>query len=527
MKSSFLKIILVILFHCLLISSYCESIPFKMGFEFQETSSLCPWALHNSHIQKKELFSIKDEGKREKLWHVVIDGCDIEFITRPFTDKEHASLEQSIGAIVHSINTLREILQSKPEVSFLEWVNFLEHHPHTPLTIEKSETFESITSQMITRPSKDWNPRFSPQVTIQHPLEYAIPLYFGLFGFRTSPTLQCFVASLPFRDLLLEYHGDADAQNVGHIFSSFGRKVSGLLFLHSLTLVQMTPLSEDHDDKYFLEETAKNLTDFYQIDAKMRLTLMSRRPFSSMLEDIRHDLNGPYSTCFKHAMTHNTSFMRIFEVPSLLYKTNYAEQFFDEEGHVRPLQHLLDFFQDDFVEHNRERLLHLLKNGVIGTPMLRNLKEEHTVGFSLELLNKADVYFEASIKSVESPQKRFILSLETPRLVQEVPSRYDSLSPPWFLHLDNSMGAFKDDLSVKDKERYGEAIVEVRGIRHVEHWFLKKVELNPRIKDSFLTVPDENLTSQARKLFDFLNAFEDPRTINDIRIGMTYAIFKS
>ena len=89
------------------------------------------------------------------------------------------------------------------------------------------------------------------------------------------------------------------------------------------------------------------------------------------------------------------------------------------------------------------------------------------------------------------------------------------------------MGAFKDDLSVKDKERYGEAIVEVRGIRHVEHWFLKKVELNPRIKDSFLTVPDENLTSQARKLFDFLNAFEDPRTINDIRIGMTYAIFKS
>ena len=50
---------------------------FKLGFEFQEGSGLCPWALNNFHVQKKELFSLNDETNKRKLWHVVIDGTVI------------------------------------------------------------------------------------------------------------------------------------------------------------------------------------------------------------------------------------------------------------------------------------------------------------------------------------------------------------------------------------------------------------------------------------------------------------------
>ncbi|MBY0501030.1 MAG: hypothetical protein K2P93_03400, partial [Alphaproteobacteria bacterium] len=61
---------------------------FKLGFEFQEGSSLCPWALENNNVQKKKLFKFKDHDTQKKLWHVVIDTSDIEFVTRPFSYKE-------------------------------------------------------------------------------------------------------------------------------------------------------------------------------------------------------------------------------------------------------------------------------------------------------------------------------------------------------------------------------------------------------------------------------------------------------
>lgn len=53
---------------------------------------------------------------------------------------------------------------------------------------------------------------------------------------------------------------------------------------------------------------------------------------------------------------------------------------------------------------------------------------------------------------------------------------HDALSPPWFLSLEDSMGKLNGDIQEEDK-KYGEAIIEVRGIKNVGAWFLKRAGL--------------------------------------------------
>ena len=94
-----------------------------------------------------------------------------------------------------------------------------------------------------------------------------------------------FVASLPFFNLILEYSIEADSLQHKKLMGAYSKPISGLAFLHALTMVQMTPDEDDTDPK-LLAETHHALTSFQQVDPKMRLTLMSRRPFSSMLKDV-------------------------------------------------------------------------------------------------------------------------------------------------------------------------------------------------------------------------------------------------
>ena len=68
---------------------------FKLGFEFQESSSLYPWALNNNSVQKKSIFSFHLNERAKELWHVEIDTNDIEFVTSPFLNTEQDDLEQS------------------------------------------------------------------------------------------------------------------------------------------------------------------------------------------------------------------------------------------------------------------------------------------------------------------------------------------------------------------------------------------------------------------------------------------------
>lgn len=99
-----------------------QDIKFKLGFEFQEVSHLCPWNSKVNNLQDVPLFLVKQ--KNRKLWHVVIDTYDVEFVTNPFSylrdvggkeidDSEY--LETCMRSISTSINLLKKILLIKDQ----------------------------------------------------------------------------------------------------------------------------------------------------------------------------------------------------------------------------------------------------------------------------------------------------------------------------------------------------------------------------------------------------------------------------
>ena len=77
-------------------------------------------------------------------------------------------------------------------------------------------------------------------------------------------------------------------------------------------------------------------------------------------------------------------------------------------------------------------------------------------------------------------KERYILDLDSSS-INTVDFEFDDLSPPLFLSLENSMGAYKNRLSAEEK-KHGEAIIEVRGIRNVEGWLLQKAGLDPKTR---------------------------------------------
>jgi hypothetical protein len=106
------------------------------------------------------------------------------------------------------------------------------------------------------------------------------------------------------RDSLDEAYAEIDDQLWQFFNQRYVDKEMGLIFLHASTLLHMTPLEEKdgklsevkekdskdkemvHKDAVFLKETLDNYKNSNQIDAKSRLPLMSRRPFSEMFRDI-------------------------------------------------------------------------------------------------------------------------------------------------------------------------------------------------------------------------------------------------
>lgn len=512
--------------------SVSSKMKFKLGFEFQEGSGLCPWALDDFRVQKKPLFAIekkkvlktdKEENKSIPLWHVVLDTSDIEFVTRPFT--ESLSLKMCIETILGAFTSLRKLLETEEKTTFQQWTQqIVSLFEKEPFEVTYTNDFSLIKTWPIKKP-KDWEPKFSPQVTVQHPLEYTIPLYFGLFGFKDGPMMP-FVSSLPYRDLFSQFSQDADLENSKVIFNSYCTKTSGLGFLHALTLTQMTP-DEDQTDKDLLKETANSFRDYQQVDAKMRLSLMSRRPFSSMLKNIKLDPTTSYTEFFNKSLVDNNSgFTKIYSVPTYFHRTNYAEQFFDTTtGKERNLKDGLKLlFKENFVQENVNNINNLLEKGIVSTTMLRNLKEGVKDEF-ISLINQDGVYFKRTIADyIENPAERYIIDINKSSVEKQGYS-YDNLSPPWFLEVENSMGAIKAPLT-EEEILYGEAIVEVRGIKSVGGWFLKKGNFSENSIGLFLTKPETSLTQEAIALFKFLEGFPNPSDMSDIRHGMSLAVIK-
>jgi hypothetical protein len=375
---------------------------------------------------------------------------------------------------------------------------------------------QSIKKDSIGKPL--W---FSPQATIQHPLEFTIPLHFGLFGFSTAEVIS-YIDSLPFSQYLIEAQREGNSGKFWGVAKSYHKKLNGLVFLHALTLVRMA-LGSEHP----LEDTLSNLKTSQQVDAKLKLISMSRRPFSMMLEDIKRkgnfEIDWPYSKYFMQAMQLNAHFRFLLRTGEF-FKIEYAEQFFDDQLN-RPysLIKYLPSFQEEFVRDNEKVLNELLEQGVISTTMIQNFKRNVLEENSINAQDLQQNFLDAINESIESPKYRYVVDIEKFE-IKKVESNHDALSPPWFLKKDNAMGAFKEGLS-EEEQQYG-AIIEFRSITNVGDWFLRKSSLTQAEFKDFLKYPNEHFFKQVLSIFIFLENFGSTEDYNDIYLGVSYAAIK-
>jgi hypothetical protein len=100
---------------------------------------------------------------------------------------------------------------------------------------------------------------------------------------------------------------------------------------------------------------------------------------------------------------------------------------------------------------------------------------------------------------------------------------HDLLSPPPLLDESNSMGRYRKKMTSTEKH-FGEAIVEIRAIRSVQPWFLKKCNIDQILAGKFLSKP-ENIVSHSEALFTFLGVFGSNNFDYDIfETGLSHAL---
>ena len=368
---------------------------------------------------------------------------------------------------------------------------------------------------------KDWVPKFSPQVTLQHPLEFTIPLYFNLLGFDNPSFTIPFSASLPGMDYMKEALREGNSEMYQKIITGYQQKIAGLIFLHAFTLIRMTPL-EKQSDEIILNEILNQLEKTHQVDIKSALSSMSRRPFSEMLLDIKLP-KEVYVNSFNTMMRANESCM-FWDIQKNIERTNYAEQFFDQRtGKPLDLKFLIPFLDDSFYLVNKEIIDEILRKGVLSMLMIRNFRDTVTcVNIGTSHIAKIKEifrdYFRKSLLSLGNRSYRYFLDPNTAEIKCE-PFVYDLFSPPYFLDLENSMGRYKH--AILEKEKYGEAIVEIRGIKDVAKRILKKIN-KERNFGHFLVYP-QNIKQEALFLFNFLSEFCE-KNIDDFSVGIAYTV---
>ncbi|GEM_PF-3705409 len=402
---------------------------------------------------------------------------------------------------------------------FAQWTDYISARLASEgYALEHDELMGVVAGRPIQKPSSTtWTPEFSPQVTIQHPLELTIPLYFCLFGFDNAAYTLPFSASLPGIDFLKHAMKEGNGEMFWQVMQGYtNNKFSGLMFLHAFTLATM---SSDEDDKEQLTDTLKGLNTVQQVDVKAKLALMSRRPFSLMWQEISNTAMGSYSDFFSNMMKKNASFIR-WKTIEQFNRTNYAEQIFAPTGEILPLDSsVMPLLEDSFVAENHDVLSNLLGRGIISTTMVRNFKE----GAKLSGLLGADAledYFTRSLASVDTPEPTRLIINPTGE-VESIGWKYDVLSPPLLLDPTNAMGFFKKGLRGHEKS-YGEAIIEVRAIRDAAPRFLQKMKLDVKRQGHFLKDPP-HLEKEALSLFDFLFNF-GKKDLMDFSVGLPYTL---
>jgi hypothetical protein len=504
-----------------------EKFRFKIGFEFQEDHHLCNWAKERQDVQKIPIFTVENADK-EKLWHLEIDGEDIEFVTPPFSSEEQESknLQKSLQSIDISYKKLysmkgwkKEKFPLSPDLTINEWVYGVDttnmslrkqleavykSNPKKSVE-EKLEEIKksaqglksSLDIQLVTQPLfnkiKDikfnnlyCNISFTPQVTIQHFLKDTIPLLFTLTDKKTFPKFR---AALPFYSDKTKFLGQ-------NYFSS----ENGLLFLHALTITGIKHYkSFQHNDIIqSLNNVKENFEKYRQVDAKIYLDFLSRRPFSEMWQDIKDSISEKSFNDLYHERIINSNDHFKEAIHDFRF-FNYAEEYYTNElKRYNFLNEYLSKFTHISEEENNTKdntsLLFLLENGILSTGMIQML---HTEIFEDYLTN--------SINSVESAYKRPMFDHKSFE-IHWADSTVDSLSPPWFLHPENSMGFYSiaHDKAIGDTKDYGEAVLEMRSISRINPRLIEKIKGSRSNYGEFLTARESGLYDDANMLYFYL-----------------------
>jgi hypothetical protein len=353
-------------------------IPFKLGFEFQEHSAMCPWSIQNYSLQKKPLIEAMIGNKR--LWHIELDMSDIEFVTAPFSNEEKQQLIDCIKSIKMVIDSLQDLDIKKN--TFDDWLEIItkkiNNSPYKgKIILNKTLKYHDakIGLRKIYK-SDQWKPIILSQVTVQHHLEHTIGLYCSLF-MPNKDILSAFAASLPFskHDFMNELNISSDELETlnDHLsekhkcaIAKYCNKLNGLIFLNALTMLSMTP-GEEKDDYDFIRETVKQYSQ-HQCDAKINLILMSRRPFSEMWNDIKQQYRNIKLYCdyFEREMSKNKGFIQT-NILNLFHKANYGELYYSHGDTILlNLEYLIDSFVPAFVNLDSinvvEKMLALMKS---------------------------------------------------------------------------------------------------------------------------------------------------------------------
>lgn len=468
---------------------------FKIGFEFQETHNLCHFAKGNFLIQKKPIFAVMKGS--QKLWHLEIDGEDIEFVTEPFdgiTNRDDISL--CIKSISETCNFLKLKNESNPNVSFDVFISEQEIPPEKKALIERyklskpelekkyyslekhlrvsleptlsvipnEEIYSTIKSEKLNIPPV-WKAEFMPQITIQHHLENTIPLIVGLFisdaPIPTEIELNI-IRSLPcFKEEKL-------------ISDKYLTKENGLLFLHALTCSAMVntcmygntviPLAES------FAKIKDNLDRYKQVDPKLYIHFLSRRPFSSMWADITGKTDS-FFNLYQERLIDGNKFFKTRIFPNFQF-VNYAEEYYDHSAtpptkiNFLRLKASIDTASPTLSSEQTATLDFLLSNGIISTGFIRLINPR-----------RFESYLNDAIATVDRPCPVPYLNFET-GIIMENPCSVDMLSPPLFLDSDNSMGAYTNDklASQRFDSQYGESILEMRSIKFLPKKTLESFE---------------------------------------------------
>jgi len=289
---------------------------------------------------------------------------------------------------------------------------------------------------------------------------------------------------------------------------------NGLLFLHALTCSSMNFHNSQSIEnlKRSLSLIEQYFNDYRQVDAKLSMSFLSRRPFSMMWSDIRRkkEILVTFKELYEERILKgNLAFAN--KIAPKLNSVNYAEEYFNTQTHERlNLSGIINTYVGKLHEiTNNSSLIFLLKNGILSTGLIRHLFPDLYQN-----------YLDDVIESVDKPSLHYSFDTNSLQPISLI-SYTDALSPPWFLDPNNSMGAYL--ISPEEKEAYqegktlvqdfdnsyGEAILEMRHIKNISEDVLAEMGITPEegvggVGD-FLTGFNRPLTDDANKLLSLLN----------------------